>query len=157
MSVHFQLETRTDLPAETLFQRSLSINEHVSSMANSNERVISTVKSDSLGPGDTVTWQARHFGVVFAMTSQITAFDRPRSFVDQQVKGPFAAFRHEHTFSCNDGKTTMVDDITFTAPFGPLGTLVERLVLGRYLKELIRERNKYLCRPTDSQDAANPS
>ena len=40
--------------------------------------------------GQTVTWQARHFGLPFRMTSKITEYERPTHFVDEQVSGPFA-------------------------------------------------------------------
>ncbi len=38
----------------------------------------------------------------------------------------------------------MVDTIEFAAPFGPLGRLVEKLVLARYMQNLIEERNEFL-------------
>jgi hypothetical protein len=38
----------------------------------------------------------------------------------------------------------MTDHVSFAAPFGPLGRLVEKLVLARYLERLIRQRNAYL-------------
>ncbi|MGP5395426.1 hypothetical protein [Arthrobacter rhombi] len=38
----------------------------------------------------------------------------------------------------------MGDRIDFAAPFGPLGRLVEKLVLARYLQKLIEERNRHL-------------
>ncbi|MCC9196949.1 hypothetical protein QNO08_07935 [Arthrobacter sp. zg-Y820] len=41
--------------------------------------------------------------------------------------------------------TTMVDRIEFEAPFGVVGQLVEKLVLARYLKNLIEARNRYLA------------
>ncbi len=40
--------------------------------------------------------------------------------------------------------TTMIDRIEFAAPFGPMGRLVERLVLARYLQKLIETRNRHL-------------
>lgn len=44
----------------------------------------------------------------------------------------------------HDGVTTMVDNLTFTAPLGPLGRLAEWLVLDNYLRRLIQARNEYL-------------
>jgi hypothetical protein len=38
----------------------------------------------------------------------------------------------------------MTDRVEFTAPFGLLGRLAERLVLRRYLQRLIRERGRFL-------------
>ena len=40
----------------------------------------------------------------------------------------------------------MTDRVEFRAPFGPLGRIVERLVLRRYLERLIAERGRFLAR-----------
>lgn len=37
------------------------------------------------------------------MTSRITAFDFPTSFVDEQIRGPFRSFRHVHEFEATPG------------------------------------------------------
>lgn len=94
--------------------------------------------------GEEVTWRAWHFGVPLRMTSRITQMVAPDYFVDEQVKGPFRHFRHVHEFSHDSSGTTMVDRIEFTAPFGTLGRLVEKLVLARYLQNLIVTRNRHL-------------
>ena len=58
------------------------------------------------------------------MTSEITAYEQPRRFVDEQLRGPFATWWHEHTFTAlNPDETLMVDVVRFRAPFGPLGTM----------------------------------
>jgi len=38
--------------------------------------------------GDQVTWRARHFGIVFQMTSAITEYQPPKRFVDEQCYRP---------------------------------------------------------------------
>ena len=38
----------------------------------------------------------------------------------------------------------MADDWEHTSPFGPLGRLVDRLVLGRYMRGLLETRNAAL-------------
>ncbi|KRB38989.1 SRPBCC family protein [Microbacterium sp. Root180] len=142
MSSSFTVETRTSLPVEELFDVSLSIDEHLASMDRSRERAIAGVTTGSIGLDETVTWRARHFGIWFTMTSQITALDRPSRFVDEQVHGPFRSFRHEHSFT-RDGETTvMIDTITLASPV--FGLLAERLVLVPYLRHLIRHRNRHL-------------
>lgn len=70
--------------------------------------------------------------------------DMPDCFVDEQVKGPFRSFRHVHEFTNDGSGTLMVDRIEFTAPFGPLGRIAEKLFLARYLKRLIESRNQHL-------------
>jgi len=133
------------MPRQELFEKSLSIDAHASSMADSAERAIGGVTSGQISLGEQVTWRARHFGVPVRMTSEISELDAPAAFTDQQVKGPFKKFHHVHEFYDGGGEgTLMVDKIHFEAPLGPLGWLVERLVLGWYMPRLIRVRNAYL-------------
>ena len=140
----FTLVTDADAPAERLFDISLSIDAHVASMSGSRERAIAGVTSGSIALGETVTWRARHFGVWFTLTSRITECERPHRFVDEQVRGPFRTFRHEHAFVELDGGTRMTDTITVASPI--LGRVVERLVLVPYLRRLIAQRNVHLLR-----------
>lgn len=114
---------------ELVFDLSLDVDAHRASMSSSNERAIAGVTSGRIGLGETVTWRATHFGIPFIMTSRVTALERPHRFVDEQVRGPFQAFHHEHIFEPLDGATRMIDRIQFAAPVGPIGRLAERAVL----------------------------
>lgn len=138
----FTIVTRTDAPADRLFDLSLNIDAHVASMERSGETAIAGVTGGTIALGETVTWRARHFGVWFTMTSRITSLDRPRRFVDEQVRGPFRSFHHEHTFVQDAGATVMTDTITLASPV--FGRLAERVILVPYLRRLIRERNAHL-------------
>ncbi|KAM9862293.1 SRPBCC family protein [Leucobacter sp. BZR 635] len=142
MTSSFEVVTRTTAPAEALFDASLSVDEHVASLAHSGERAIAGVTEGTMDLGDIVTWRARHFGCWFTMTVRITALDRPHRFVDEQQHGPFKLFRHEHTFERHGGETRMTDRITVASPV--FGRLAERLVLVPYLRRLIRARNAHL-------------
>lgn len=134
--------TRASVPAERLFDISLDIDAHRESMAASSETAIAGVTTGTIGLGETVTWRARHFGIWFTMTSRITSFDRPHGFVDEQVRGPFRAFCHEHVFEQDAAGTTMIDTLTIASPI--FGRLAERLVLVPYLRRLITQRNRHL-------------
>ena len=78
------------------------------------------------------------------MTTTISEMDRPTRFVDRQLRGPFKEFIHEHTFVPVDGGTHVTDRVRFAAPLGPLGRVAERLVLKRYIPELIDTRNEFM-------------
>ncbi|MCQ1948749.1 SRPBCC family protein [Arthrobacter sp. zg-Y859] len=145
MTVYFECTTRTALPASELFDRARSIDAHKDSMARSREEAVGGVTSGLISLGEDVTWRAWHFGVPLRMTSRITEMEPPNRFVDEQVKGPFRRFRHVHEFSQDAAGSTMVDRIEFEAPFGVVGLLVEKLVLARYLRQLIESRNRYLA------------
>lgn len=144
MAASFECITRTSMPREELFDLARSIDVHKDSMARSREEAIAGVTSGLISLGQEVTWRAWHFGVPLRMTSRITEMEAPVFFVDEQVKGPFRRFRHVHEFSEDSDGTVMVDRIEFAAPFGPMGRLVEKLVLTRYLHKLIEQRNQHL-------------
>ena len=63
--------------------------------------------------------------------------DRPRTFVDEQVRGPFSWFKHRHTFVENGDETRMTDDWEHAAPLG----FATDLVLRGYMERLLRTRN----------------
>ncbi|PWK87842.1 ligand-binding SRPBCC domain-containing protein [Lentzea atacamensis] len=141
----FEVITGIAAPPHRVFDLSLDVDVHTASMAGSGERIVGGISSGRMGLGDTVTWQAGHFGVRWRMTSCITALDRPHHFVDEQVAGPFRRWHHAHHFEPDGrGGTRMRDVVEFAAPLSPLGRLAERLVLDRYMAELIRQRNDHL-------------
>lgn len=134
----------TDCPAgpEAMFDVSLDIDAHIESMAQSGERAIGGVTTGRIGLGETVTWRARHFGIWFTMTSKISSLERPHRFLDEQVRGPFRSFVHEHRFEATTAGCRMTDTLTVGSPI--LGALAEQLVLVPYLRHLIRRRNRAL-------------
>jgi ligand-binding SRPBCC domain-containing protein len=152
--VRFGCRTDIAAPVALVFDLSLSIDAHLGSMRRFGEQAVAGVTSGPIGPGQQVTWQARHFGIRWRMTSRISHLQRPRVFVDEQVSGPFAAFRHVHRFyahphaqgasAATGGVTQLVDVVEFRAPLGLLGRLAEILVLGWYVRRLIESRNGHL-------------
>jgi len=74
------------------------------------------------------------------MTVQITEYERPGRFVDEQIAGPFHRWRHEHVFATDprDRTATMMRDVVdFDAPAGVAGSVTAALVLRPYLQRLI--------------------
>lgn len=141
----FEVITAIAAPPQRVFDVSLAVDVHTASMADSGERAIDGVTSGRMKLGDTVTWQARHFGVHWRMTSLISDWEPPWYFVDEQVTGPFKRWGHAHHFEPDgDGGTVMRDMIDFVAPLGPLGVVAEFVVLNRYMPRLIRIRNVYV-------------
>jgi len=148
-----RLETVIAAPIGDCFELSLSVDAHTASMSASGEYAVSGVTSGVMGPGDTVTWRARHFGIVFRMNSAITEYDYPGRFVDEQQRGPFRRWWHEHTFTAMpDGGTQMSDVVEFQSSFGPVGTVADRLVLHRYMSRLLLRRNTWLKASLEARD-----
>jgi ligand-binding SRPBCC domain-containing protein len=145
------LETHIDAPPEVCFDVSIDVDVHKESTRHTGERIVAGVTSGTMKLGDTVTFEARHFGVVMRLTSQIAECERPRRFVDKMVTGPFKSIWHEHLFEPHEGGTKMTDTFKFCAPLGPLGSVAESLFLVRYMRRLLEGRNAHIKRVAESR------
>lgn len=141
----FVLERVIAAPPERVFAIALDVDMHLASMQRYDETMVEGPTSGTFTEGSTVTWRARHFGIPFRLTTVVYDLDPPRGFRDRQVRGPFGSFLHEHEFAAHPDGTLMRDTITFRSPFGPLGRVVDALLLDRYMRRLISERNTALA------------
>ena len=138
------LETLIAATPERCFDLSLSVDLHRLSVAHTRERPIAGVTSGVMRLGDTVTWEAVHFGIKQHLTTKITAYERPHYFVDEMTRGIFQELKHHHAFIPQPPGTLMIDTFTFRAPLGILGRVVDTLILTRYMRGLLLTRNRYL-------------
>ena len=139
-----KLETYIKAPKTFVFDFARSIDLHQISTAHTNERAIAGRTSGLIELGETVTWEARHFGVVQQLSSKITAMDIPDYFVDEMVSGAFKSIKHEHIFEERGGETLMTDVFIYRSPLGILGKLADVLFLKRYLTKLLIRRNSVI-------------
>ena len=147
---YIELYTKIDAPIDICFDLARSIDLHKVSTQQTREEAVAGVTTGLISLGETVTWRAQHFGVWQELTSQITEFDRPTFFADEMLKGAFAGFRHEHHFKSLDSVTEMTDYFDFRSPLGVLGHLVNRLVLTRYMTNLLKVRNRVIKEVAES-------
>lgn len=143
-----------DAPVEAVFDLSRDIDAHMASTKGTDEKAIAGCTSGLIGPGETVTWEARHFGIRQRLTSIISEFDRPRYFVDEMVEGVFASIRHEHHFEESAGGTLMRDVFEFRAPLGVLGRIAEPLFLTRYMRKFLQRRNRVLKEMAENSETS---
>ena len=146
-----RLETHIDASVERCFDLSLSVDLHRHSVAHTRERPVAGVTSGIMKLGDTVTWEAVHFGIKQHLTTQITAYERPYRFTDEMIKGIFQEITHHHKFVPQSQATLMIDLFTFHAPLGFLGKLAETLFLTQYMKGLLLARNRYLKQMAETE------
>ncbi|MES2277034.1 MAG: SRPBCC family protein [Bacteroidota bacterium] len=139
-----KLSIKINAPVETVFDMARSIDLHTQSMQHTNEQAIAGTTNGLIGLNETVTWRAKHFGLMMEMTSRITELMYATSFTDEQVKGPFKRLKHQHTFQQLDSHTLMCDYFEFESPLGWLGRTVDKIVMRAYLRQLLMERNKVI-------------
>ncbi|HKV12530.1 MAG TPA: SRPBCC family protein [Thermoanaerobaculia bacterium] len=89
-----------------------------------------------------IDYRLRLHGIPLRWTTEITAWDPPRRFVDQQMKGPYRLWIHEHHFhELPGGGTRITDEILYAPPFGALANW---LLVDRDLKAIFKYRQERL-------------
>lgn len=79
-------------------------------------------------------------GIPLKWVSQISSVNAPYMFVDEQLKGPYAYWHHEHTFEEKGGKVLMKDKVTYAISFGWLGKLANKLLVRKKLEQIFDYR-----------------
>ena len=146
------LETNIKAPIERVFDLARSIDLHQRSMGHTQERAVSGVMTGLIDLGQTVTWEAVHFGIKQRLTSKITVCERPTHLQDIMVDGAFKGFTHDHFLSETETGTLMKDLFDFTSPYGALGVMADYLFIESYMTGLLKQRNEAIKQAAESED-----
>ena len=138
------LETRILAPIEVCFDLARDVDAHVKTSSTTGERAVGGRTSGLLELGDTVTFEAVHFGIRQRLTSKIIELDRPKRFVDETVEGAFASLRHTHEFFVEGTSVLMRDTLTWRSPLGPLGVVADLLFVRRHMHEFMVSKQRQL-------------
>jgi ligand-binding SRPBCC domain-containing protein len=90
-----------------------------------------------LRAGALIDYRLSLFGVPFTWRTEITEWDPPHSFVDTQLKGPYAQWIHRHWFREEGGVTVMGDEVRYRLPvplLGEVGLPLVKLQVGRIFR-----------------------
>jgi ligand-binding SRPBCC domain-containing protein len=68
--------------------------------------------------GRRIEYQLKLHGIPLRWTSEITLWHPPHAFVDEQLRGPYRTWRHEHRFEARDDGTLVHDNIRYAVPGG---------------------------------------
>jgi len=96
-----------------------------------------------MGVGTTIDYRLKMHGFPMRWRSLISAWESPFRFVDEQVRGPYTFWHHEHTFSEQDGGTLIRDTVDYGVPGG---WLINTLFVQRDLRNIFRYRTEQMQR-----------
>ncbi|MFN6135426.1 MAG: SRPBCC family protein, partial [Bacteroidota bacterium] len=71
---------------------------------------------------------------------KITVYEPPVLMVDEQVSGPFRTWKQTRRLRQVEGGTELTDIVEYEAPFGPLGRIVNALVIRRQIEKMFTYR-----------------
>ena len=76
-----------------------------------------------MAPGTRIEYRLRLAGLPLRWRTVIREWSPGLGFVDEQERGPYALWRHEHHFAPLGDGTLMTDRVVYRLPLGPLGHL----------------------------------
>jgi ligand-binding SRPBCC domain-containing protein len=91
--------------------------------------------------GTRIDYRLRLHGIPIRWQSEITTWDPPECFVDEQRRGPYRLWIHEHGFRLA-GTGTVVGDMVRYAVLG--GRLITQFLVAPELKRIFDYRHKKL-------------
>lgn len=94
-----------------------------------------------MGPGLLLDYRLRLRGLPIHWRSEITVWDPPNCFVDEQRKGPYRRWIHEHSFKRQNGGTEVIDRVDYAVPGG---RLVNRLFVQDDVTSIFQYRQQRL-------------
>jgi ligand-binding SRPBCC domain-containing protein len=145
--VKLVVETVIHAPVERCFDMARDVAAHVESAAFSGETLVPPGKLEgTLGLGDLVAFEGRHFGLRQRFAARITEVTPPRRFVDEMVSGAFRRLRHEHEFVMHADGTLMRDILEWESPLGFIGRIADELFVKRHMEWFVRTKQQNLKR-----------
>lgn len=127
-------------PIRLCFDLARNVDVHTETTAKTKERAVAGVTAGLMEQGDSVTWEATHFGVKQKLTAKISEMEKPYQFTDEMVKGAFHSFTHTHEFIEKNNGTIMRDRFVYRSPLGFLGKEADKLFLETYMRDFIGNR-----------------
>ena len=91
--------------------------------------------------GALIEYRLRLHGIPVRWQSEITAWEPPHRFVDEQRRGPYRAWIHEHTFIESKGGSEVRDLVRYAAPGG---WLIDRLFVRHDARRIFEYRTRKL-------------
>lgn len=94
--------------------------------------------------GARIDYRIKLYGIPMKWKTVIDEYEPDDRFIDVQLKGPYAVWRHTHTFIDVEGGTELGDRVVYELPFGPLGRVVHAAFVRRQLAQIFDYRERVM-------------
>jgi ligand-binding SRPBCC domain-containing protein len=106
-----------------------------------NLKVTNEVYGETVYAGQVMTYDVKPlFGIPMGWMTEITHVEPLRYFVDEQRKGPYKLWHHQHHFKTIEGGTEMIDLVHYRLPFGIIGNIANSLLVKKELEKIFAYR-----------------
>ncbi|TVQ60095.1 MAG: CDP-paratose 2-epimerase [Phycisphaerales bacterium] len=91
--------------------------------------------------GALIDYRLRVRGVPIKWRTRINVWEPPYRFVDEQIKGPYRLWLHEHTFEADGDHTICRDRVEYAVPFD---FIAHKLLVKRDVENIFAYRERVL-------------
>jgi ligand-binding SRPBCC domain-containing protein len=99
---------------------------------------VTTARPIEMRQGTLIDYQLKIHGIPVRWRSKITIWEPPFRFADEQLRGPYRVWIHEHRFTEVPGGTLCEDDVQY-APIG--GAIINKLLVERDVAKIFAYRS----------------
>lgn len=115
---------------------------------------IITPQPIDIAKGTLIDYQLKLHGFPIKWRTEISEWNPPYSFIDQQLSGPYKQWIHRHTFTEVDAKTTLIEDeVRYRLPVEPLGDIAHFIVRSE-LEKIFAFRQKTVAEVLAANDGS---
>ena len=94
-------------------------------------------------PGMFITYKVSPaLGIKLDWVTEITQVNEKKFFIDEQRRGPYNIWHHEHHFKEVEGGVEMHDILSYHVPFGFIGSIADLLFVKNKVEEIFKYREK---------------
>ena len=105
--------------------------------------VLSEMKDHKIYAGQIIDYKVSPlFNIPMFWRTEITAVKPNEFFVDEQRKGPYNTWHHEHHFREIEGGVEMTDIVQYKNPLWLLGRLANKILVRKKLRSIFEYRFK---------------
>jgi len=115
---------------------------------------IATPTPIDIREGTLIDYRLKLHGLQVKWRTLIRDWQPPHRFVDEQLRGPYRTWIHEHAFEPHEGGTICRDTVTYDVPGGPLRGVVHKLFVGKQVDRIFAYRAAELQRRFAPEDDA---
>ena len=105
--------------------------------------IITSPAQPEMYPGMFITYKVSPaLGIKLDWVTEITQVNSKKFFIDEQRRGPYSIWHHEHHFKAVEGGVEMHDKLYYQVPFGFIGNLADLFFVQNKVKQIFSFREK---------------
>lgn len=108
-------------------------------------KILTSPNSAQIHEGMLVDYTVRPlWGLQFHWKTQICRVNKPFSFIDKQLEGPYKLWEHLHEFVVKDNGVLIKDLVTYQLAFGMAGDLIHSMFVRKKIEDIFLYRKNVL-------------